>query len=239
MNYIIKKLINKIIFYKDFIAKLLIINSLFFRYKIIRIVIYYLLSNIYIIKDLNRLKFILNKKKIKLTENSLIIDIGANVGITSIFFYDNYKSNILSYEPNPVCYKFFKENIRIKKIKIYKQAVSNANKYSKLYLANYQSGNNLLYSGSSSLDKKKNNIDKLQFLKVKTKSISNIINKFKRIDLIKINIEGEEYKILPYLLNNISKIGIIFCELHENKKKKTLIKFLKHKKLLNNKFYLW
>ena len=239
MNYILKKLINKIIFYKDFIAKLLIINSLFFRYKIIRIVIYYLLSNIYIIKDLNRLKFILNKKKIKLTENSLIIDIGANVGITSIFFYDNYKSNILSYEPNPVCYKFFKENIRIKKIKIYKQAVSNANKYSKLYLANYQSGNNLLYSGSSSLDKNKNNIDKLQFLKVKTKSISNIINNFKRIDLIKINIEGEEYKILPYLLNNISKIGIIFCELHENKKKKTLIKFLKHKKLLNNKFYLW
>jgi FkbM family methyltransferase len=239
MDYITKKIKNKIIFYKDFIAKLLIINSLFFRYKIIRIVIYYLFSNINIIENLNRIKFILNKKKIKLAENSLIIDIGANVGITSIFFYDNYKSNIFAYEPNPVCYKFFKENIRIKKIKIYKQAVSNVNKYSKLYLADYQSGNNLLYSGSSSLDKNKNNIDKLQFLKVKTKSISNIINNFKRIDLIKINIEGEEYKILPYLLKNISKIGLIFCELHKNKNKKTLIKFLKYKKLLNNKFYLW
>ena len=239
MSYILKKLKNKIIFYKDFIVKLLTINSLFFRYKIIRIVIYYLFSNINIIQNLNRIKFILNKKKIKLAENSLIIDIGANVGITSIFFYDNYKSNIFAYEPNPVCYKFFKENIRIKKIKIYKQAVSNVNKYSKLYLADYQRGNNLLYSGSSSLDKNKNNIDKLQFLKVKTKSISNIINNFKRIDLIKINIEGEEYKILPYLLKNISKIGLIFCELHKNKNKKTLIKFLKYKKLLNNKFYLW
>ena len=69
-------------------------------------------------------------------------------------------------------------------------------------------------SESSSLEKKKSNISSKKFIFVNSVSIDSIIKKFKYIDLIKIDIEGHEYKILPSIIKNIDKIGKIFCEMH-------------------------
>ena len=43
-----------------------------------------------------------------------------------------------------------------------------------------------------------------------------MLNNFEYIDLIKIDIEGYEYEILPILIENKQKIGKIICELHGN-----------------------
>jgi hypothetical protein len=62
----------------------------------------------------------------------------------------------------------------------------------------------------------KSNVDPLNFKIIKTKSINNIIEKFEVIDLIKIDIEGYEYKIISELIKNKNKIKKVICELHGN-----------------------
>ena len=59
-------------------------------------------------------------------------------------------------------------------------------------------------------------------------SIREILNQFDYIDLIKIDIEGSEYDILPEIIKNKSKIGKVICELHGSSFRKN--------KFLNNKY---
>lgn len=47
-----------------------------------------------------------------------------------------------------------------------------------------------------------------------------MLNKFNIIDLIKIDIEGYEYEILPFILKNKNKIKKVICELHGNPAKR-------------------
>lgn len=182
-------------------------------------------------------------KKLNLNENSIILDIGANVGNIAIFLYDNYKSYIYCYEPHSKCYSILKQYLKnYKKIRIYKSAISNKKKISKLYFPTTLTKNDI--SSSSSLDVSKNNIDKNNFIKVKVLNINDVIKKYKKIDLIKIDVEGEEYKILPSLIRNIDKIGIIYCEFHKKSLKqkqmyKKNLKILKNKNLYNKKVFEW
>ena len=59
-------------------------------------------------------------------------------------------------------------------------------------------------------------------------SIREILNQFDYFDLIKIDIEGYEYNILPEIINNKNKIGKVICELHGSSSRKN--------KFLNNKY---
>ena len=52
----------------------------------------------------------------------------------------------------------------------------------------------------------------------KTISIDEILKKYNFIDVIKIDIETHEYKILPSIFTNMHKIGKIYCELNGSKK---------------------
>ena len=60
-------------------------------------------------------------------------------------------------------------------------------------------------------------------------SIREILNKFDFINLIKIDIEGYEYNILPEIIKNKNKIGKVICELHGSSSRKN--KFLKNEYL--------
>ena len=83
-----------------------------------------------------------------------------------------------------------------------------------------------------------------------SKSICNslakkIKNRFKKIDLIKINIEGHEYKILPEIIKNKDKINKVVCQLHGdyvnhlNDVHNDLLNDLKELDLLQKWFYEW
>ena len=76
--------------------------------------------------------------------------------------------------------------------------------------------------------------------------INKLIKKFLKIDVIKIDIETHEYKILPAILNNIKNIKKIYCELNGKIKYKYLEKqydywkkILIKRKLYGNKFVEW
>jgi FkbM family methyltransferase len=99
-------------------------------------------------------------------------------------------------------------------------------------------------SEGCSFDKSKKNINLNNFLRVRVVSIIDILKKYKHINLLKIDIEGSEYKIINYIIKNIKKIDVVFCEFHkttylQKKKYINIINFLKKKKLYNNKVYTW
>ena len=188
-------------------------------------------------------------KKINLNEASTVVDLGGNVGLVSQYIYDHFKSNISIYEPHPGCLKvlkyYFKDN---KKVKIFNKAVSNKIGKAKLYIHNEAKNVfDLNYSQSSSIEKRKKlNIKK--FKVVNLESIQKITKKHKYIDLLKIDIEGHEYKILPFIFKNLDKFGKIYCELHGKYRLKNInfhknynywVKKIKKNPAYNKKFFLW
>jgi FkbM family methyltransferase len=206
-----------------------------FKFKLIRKILFKY-------KSLKRLKIF---EKLNLNNNSLFIDIGGHEGIFSYFFLDKFDCNIEIYEPNKKLYKILIKNFKnYKKVKLFNLAVSNKDGKNKLYLHKKSNKNNhFFFDQSSSMEKNKNNIDRKKFQIIKTINIKKILNKHKFIDVIKIDIEGHEYKILDILLLNINKIGKIYCELNGDKKypifekqKEFWIKKLKKLNLLNTKF---
>lgn len=161
-------------------------------------------------------KKLISLDNLNLNQSSIVFDIGSNNGVVTQYLYDKYSCRIYSFEPNPYCYLVQKNIFRkISKIKIFNKAVSKLNKKKKLYLHQFTTHiNNINFSESSSLEKKKSNISHENFIFVNSVSIKNLFKKFKYVDFIKIDIEGHEYKILPSIIKNIDKIGKIFCEMH-------------------------
>ena len=193
----------------------------------------------------------------KLNENSVVLDFGANIGDVTSTIYNKYKCYIHSYEPNIACYNFMRKRFSDKpKIKLYNNAVSDFNGEGFLYFHHNSKGNDdKRYIQGASLRKDKDNIDINKKIKVKIICISNILNLFKNIDFIKIDIEGSEYNILPELIKNRKKIRTVLCEMHGNPDGKKIngqhknknftlqydktIDYLKAQGLYNNWFFEW
>ena len=81
-------------------------------------------------------------------ENDIVLDIGANIGLFSLFAAKYTKNKIFAIEPFPDNIKYLRNNIEInnyqKIIKTYPIAISNYNGIKKLYLSEI-SGGHLLF----------------------------------------------------------------------------------------------
>ena len=158
-----------------------------------------------------------NLNKLNLNKDSVVIDLGANIGIISQLIEDKYDCYIDCYEPNQYAFKELKKRFKNnKKINCYNDAVTEKDGEEKIYYHNNSEIDQLKWSTGTSLLIDKSNVDPLNFKIIKTKSINNIIEKFEVIDLIKIDIEGYEYKIISELIKNKNKIKKVICELHGN-----------------------
>lgn len=195
-----------------------------------------------------------------LDSNSIVLDLGANLGDISNYIYSKFQCNLFLYEPNPYCYQKLKNRFKQKnKIKIFNQGVLNMNGFLDLYLhVESQTPDDLTHSEASSYYSKKDNIDKRKKILTRVIDIKEVIEKHDYIDLIKIDIEGAEYLIMDELIKNYKKIDKVICELHGKPKiakdkegkmfmknkifkdnYKNLIKKLKSKNLFGNWFVLW
>ena len=200
-------------------------------------------------------ELIFNKKFIELIkplhQDSIVLDIGANIGNVSNFILEKKTCKIFAFEPNKFCFEILARRfIDDDRIKTFNLAISNFSGLSKLYLHEHSKGiTDFDFIESSSLNNKKDNVSKTNCVEIMVEHISNILSKFPEIDLIKIDAEGSEYEIIPFLIDQKNKIKNVLCELHGNPKSrknkgfsndyKKLVKDLKDMNLYNNWFYEW
>ena len=209
-----------------------------FKIKLVRIFIFY---------KLNRYKSKLSLlDNLNLKINDKVLDFGANNGIISQYLFDKYKCNLEVFEPNPYCFEILKKIfINNSKVKLHNVAVSNKTQKRKFYLS--KRSNDITDMGLSeipSLEKKKVNVSSNNYILVKCINVGNLFKKFKKVNFLKIDIEGHEYKILPGIIKNINKFDKIFCEMHgvthRFEFKKDFIKWDKKLKKIKNKiFFYW
>ena len=172
-----------------------------------------------------------------ISNNSIILDIGANVGDVSDVLIKTYDPKIYCYEPNIVCYKHmvsrFKNN---PKIKIFNFAVSNFT--GKTFLYFHEKAKNISeFNQRSSLKKEKDGLDINKKIEVNCVDIKNILDQHNKIDLIKIDIEGSEYEIMPEIIKNKDKIKMVLCETHGNPNGKKIPSVDGSKLVVKNKIW--
>lgn len=145
---------------------------------------------------------------LKLPKDAIVVDIGAQAGYFSLYVSKKAKK-IFGYEPVTENYEQFLKNIELNKlgnkIKAINFAISDKTETFKLFLSKDNSG------GHSRYFKSKNSIT------VKAIPMKDIFkqNKISKCDLIKIDIEGSEYKILYSLPKEyFKKIDRLIVECH-------------------------
>ena len=170
--------------------------------------------------------------------NSTILDIGANVGDVTDMMIKTYDPKIYCYEPNIGCYKHmvsrFKNN---PKIKIFNFAVSNFT--GKTFLYFHKKAKNISeFNQRSSLKKEKDGLDINKKIEVSCVDIKNILDQHNKIDLIKIDIEGSEYEIMPEIIKNKDKIKMVLCETHGNPNGKKIPNINGSKLVVKNEIWI-
>lgn len=139
-----------------------------------------------------------------LNENSIVIDLGGYKGEWASNIYSKYLCNVFVFEPASRFYQQIKKRFeRNPKIKLYPFGLGSQDKEEKIYLN----------AESTSIHKKKGTPENISIKNFATFLKQNDI---KKIDLIKINIEGSEYDLLEFLIENnlIEQIENIQVQFH-------------------------
>jgi FkbM family methyltransferase len=165
-----------------------------------------------------------------LRKGDFFLDIGANLGSYTLLASGVVKAKTLAVEPSTRTFKSLKDNI----------SLNNLNRLVKP--VNFALGKNnedVFFSkdlGVCNRILKKKEINKEKFEKIKSLKLDTLINRYKfKPDLIKIDIEGNEYNLLNNQKNIISlnKKPIIICEIaktsniHNSKNSEKVLKFFK------------
>ena len=136
-----------------------------------------------------------------------LVDIGANIGMASLYFKD-YAKHIYAVEPSPECYEALVLNTKsYPKIKTYQLAISSNCDKMPLYTDNDGTVPQTIYPYSPTAEILVDAVDFPTFMERAG------IN---HIDIMKIDTEGAEYVIFPSLAFQkvVDKIDLIVGELH-------------------------
>lgn len=157
------------------------------------------------------IKNIYNKYGIKVNEGDTIIDIGAHIGVFSIYAAElNKTGKIYAFEP-------FIDNFRIlenhkiinnkENLFIYNKGISDREGIQTLYLS---PDNN---TGGHSLHLKNHSDKKIE---IETMTLSDFCDreKINKIDFLKMDCEGAEFEILKYDETVLQKVNKIVMECH-------------------------
>lgn len=136
-----------------------------------------------------------------------ILDVGSNVGLSVVYFKLKYpNATIYAFEPDPETFKKLQKNTsQFSGIHCFNLAVSDLDGHERFYL--YPES-----SMSSSLIKRVDNQDCLDIESIK---LDTFISKFdiKSVDLMKVDIEGAEYRVFNNF-KNLNMVKTIIGEMH-------------------------
>ncbi len=139
------------------------------------------------------------------SENPVIIDAGANIGLSVIYFKMIYpNANVIAFEPDEHVFSVLQKNVdshRFKEVQLVKKG---------LWTEETELSFNAEGADAGRIS---NNKQDAKITKIKTTKLSNYL-KDNKVDLLKIDIEGAEFEVLkeagPYLKN----VQNMFVEYH-------------------------
>jgi len=156
----------------------------------------------------------------KLNKDSVVIDCGANIGdITKKFASTG--ATVHSFEPDPPAFDLLKKRFEnTPNVILYKQGVWDKETDITLFTHEDQQNDELAYTVGSSIISSKKNIDKEKKQIIHVIDLSAFIIKLgKRINIIKLDVEGAETAIIQKILNDKTYclFDKMYVETHETK----------------------
>jgi len=173
-----------------------------------------------------KLKDIFQNKQIK-----IFWDIGANVGMYSVFIAKRFSCHIYSFEPSKKYHKFLKLNTSFfKKVKAYNFGIGSISKIERIILTEEPGSN---YISRNKLDRNAKKTERCEIRTIKS------LSKIKPPNLVKIDVEGFEYEILNSSIDFFKKNKtILIVEIDEehlerySKNKNDILELLKSRNYL-------
>lgn len=137
-------------------------------------------------------------------DNPLIIDCGANIGLSIIYFKKNFpKAKIIAFEPDDKIFKYLEYNINsfeLSNVELYKKACWN-----KETTINF-------FSEGADAGRTANENDKTNVTVVETTRLKNFLKE--EVEFLKIDIEGAEFEVLEDAKDLLFNVNNIFVEYH-------------------------
>lgn len=162
-------------------------------------------------------------------QNPVIIDCGSNIGLSIIYFNKLYPgSSIIGFEADQNLYNICKKNLETFNIKNIQ--LENAAVWKNEGVVKFKTDNNL---GGKITDESSN--EKLS--EVKTVKLSKYLNR--KIDFLKIDIEGSEFEVLNECQDYLHQVQRLFVEYHSSlHQEQQLDEILKIIKKAGFKYYM-
>jgi len=161
------------------------------------------------------------------TSNPIIIDGGANIGLSSLYFKHLYpKSKLICFEPDSICFERLKNNLEIngfEDVTIIQKAIWTDDK-------------GVAFKSIGSEGSKIDHTDPANTQIVPSICFSQYLNKFDTIDFLKLDIEGAEFDVCTVEDFPYHKIRNFFLEYHG--KSNELYKLNKILKILEKENFL-
>jgi FkbM family methyltransferase len=137
-------------------------------------------------------------------KDPVIIDCGANIGLSILYFKNIYPSaKIIGFEPDPKIFSILKNNI-------------SSFDYQDVELINnalWEEEKELdFYSEGADAGRLSNTTDKTSMIKIKAVKLSTFLDS--PVDLLKIDIEGAEYAVLKECQDKLKNVNKLFVEYH-------------------------
>ena len=178
--------------------------------------------------------------RMKIKQRDVVVDIGAHIGTFAIMAgrKTGKKGRVIAYEPVPETFEVLRRNIQINSLKKivypYKRCISGKSGKKALFL--FKKDNEPLFHSSSLYREQSDAITATtsEALEVECITLKDIFesNGLNKIDVLKIDCEGEEYKIIfdtsKEYFERIDKIGIEYHDyLSDKYNHQDLINYLK------------
>jgi FkbM family methyltransferase len=145
-------------------------------------------------------------EKIELSPKDIVIDIGANVGMFSIYVKKKFGCNIIAFEPVLLNYNHFKENILLNGLKLedfelHNTAIAAKEDIVKIGTPYYNTGGSSIFYNCENMQE------------CKTERLDKYITD--DCKYLKIDTEGGEYEIVPDIINKINTFLYVGIEYHK------------------------
>lgn len=167
------------------------------------------------------------------TSGKLFVDVGANIGRYTILLAPRYQQ-VIAIEPEPRNMNALKRNVqeaKLTNVTFIQCAVSDTNGIIELFLGPHAGAHTVISSYERSI-------------KVSATTLDNLLSDRESIELIKVDVEGAEWKVLGGAKRIIGKIRSWVIELHNLKRRNKLESLMRsfgyeYRWLDRNHIYAW